>query len=190
MDGMARPADSIVEQVWGTRPMTNFARIAALAVVAAAVSTPALAVPAGTPVSPNANAKASINVKKPLTLTLVDDMSFGNVTVLDNGTITMARDGTITCNSAQLTCASTGTPAKYNVTGTNQQVVKVNTASTVTLTNPTSDTLTLNLDAPGTVTLTNAGAPGTDFTIGGNIALLASTPEGLYTGDLDVTVEY
>ena len=31
---------------------------------------------------------------------------------------------------------------------------------------------------------------GTDFNVGGAVAVLASSPEGLYVGDINVTVEY
>lgn len=172
--------------------MKNSARIAALAVIAAAVGTPAFAAPAGTavgPVSPNTNAKASINIKKPLTLKSTQDMDFGDVTVLDAGTISMDKTGTITCVATALTCGATGSAATYNVTGTNNQPVTV-TAPNVSLTGSNGGTLTLVLSAPTTVTLTNAGSPGTDFSIGGSIAIPASVNEGPYTGDLNITVEY
>lgn len=166
--------------------MTKFARIAALAAAVAFVATPAVAAP----VTPsNGNAKASVNVIKPLTLTSVDDMVFGDVTVLDSGAVLMDNAGNLTC-SGGLTCAATGQAAKYNITGTNNQLVTV-TAPDVVLTNTvTSTTLNLRVDAPASVRLTNAGAPGTDFSFGGRIPIAASTQEGLYEGDLDVTVEY
>lgn len=172
--------------------MMKFARIAALAAVAAVVSTPALAVPTGTPVgpvAPNTNAKASVNIKKPLTLKSTADLDFGDVTVLDSGTISMDRTGVIACVATELTCAASGTPATYNVTGANNQAVTV-TAPDVSLSGSNGGTLTLVLNAPTSVTLTNAGSPGTDFNIGGSISIPASVNEGLYTGDLDVTVEY
>nr|WP_294851327.1 DUF4402 domain-containing protein [uncultured Sphingomonas sp.] len=172
--------------------MTKFARIAALAAATALFSAPAFAAPVGPTIpsgATNGNAKASVNVIKPLTLTSVDDMQFGDVTVLDSGAILMDKDGNITC-SGGLTCATTGQPSKYNIRGTNNQLVTV-TAPDVTLTNATtSTTLALRVDAPGSVRLTNAGAPGTDFTFGGRIPIPASTAEGLYEGYLDVTVEY
>lgn len=172
--------------------MTKLARIAALAAATALFSAPALAAPVGPTVpvgATNGNAKASVNVIKPLTLTAIDDMLFGDVTVLDSGAILMDNAGNLTC-SGGLTCAATGQAAQYNITGTNNQLVTV-TAPDVTLTNTVSSTtLALRVDAPASVRLTNAGAPGTNFSFGGRIPIPASTAEGLYEGYLDVTVEY
>ena len=64
----------------------------------------------------------------------------------------------------------------------------------MTLTN-TSDplatlTLVLNGHGPTSLALGNSGSTGTNFTLGGEIAIAAGTPAGLYEGDLNVTVEY
>jgi hypothetical protein len=50
--------------------------------------------------------------------------------------------------------------------------------------------LTLDLTAPTTVTLPNSGATGFNFSVGGSIAVAASTRDGVYNGDLNVTVDY
>ena len=39
-------------------------------------------------------------------------------------------------------------------------------------------------------TLTNSGAPGTNFNVGGQITILPTTAEGVYSGNMDVTVDY
>jgi len=67
--------------------------------------------------------------------------------------------------------------AKYNVRGTNNQLVTI-FAPNVTLTNANNplQTLLMTVSSPGTVMLTNAGAPGNDFSLGGSITV-ASTPE-------------
>ena len=59
----------------------------------------------------------------------------------------------------------------------------------VTLSNGT-DSLTLVLNGPATVNLTNSGSTGTVFNIGGSIAIDEDVSEGTYTGELAVTVEY
>ena len=43
--------------------------------------------------------------------------------------------------------------------------------------------------APATITLTNSGAPGSDFGIGGSIEI-PSTADGTYSGNVTVTAEY
>ena len=65
-------------------------------------------------------------------------------------------------------------------------------APNVTLTSQSDPTKTLVLvvDSPGTVTLDNGGKKGTNFSVGGSIALSSATAGGLYTGTFDVIVDY
>lgn len=138
----------------------------------------------------NGPVQAHATIVKPLTLTKVSDMDFGSIVVQDNGTASLSNSGTLTC-PATLTCAGTGTPAEYTVTGTNNQVVYI-TAPNVTLTNTGNPgtPLTLVLTGPSQITLPNSGASGINFKLGGDLAIAASTKEGVYQGDLAVTVNY
>ena len=169
--------------------MTNLLRMTLAASVAALTLTSAPAVAAPTS-SSNGPATARARVVKPLTLTRTSHMDFGDIVVQDAGVATLAMGGALTC-SVTLTCAATGTPAAYLVTGTNNQVVTVS-APDVTLTNAANPgtPLTLDLNAPASVLLPNSGASGQDFSVGGSIAIAATTREGVYTGDLAVTVDY
>jgi hypothetical protein len=90
-----------------------------------------------------------------------------------------------------VTCAGATAVAKYNVTGSNNQSVRVS-APDVTLVNQadSSKTLTLTADSPATVALPNSGNQGVDFPIGGSITLSSSTASGTYTGTFNVTVDY
>ena len=163
--------------------MTNLLRMTLAASVAALTLTSAPAVAAPTS-SSNGPATARARIVKPLTLTRVTHMDFGDIVVQDAGTATLAMGG-------GLTCAATGTPAAYLVTGTNNQVVTV-TAPDVSLTNAANPgtPLTLDLNAPASILLPNSGATGENFSVGGSIAVAATTRDGLYTGDLAVTVDY
>lgn len=169
--------------------MTKFTRMTLAASVAALTltSAPATAAPTG---SSNGAATARARIVKPLTLTRTSHMDFGDIVVQDAGVATLTMGGALSCTGG-LVCAATGTPAAYLVTGTNNQVVTVS-APDVTLTNAANPgtPLTLDLTAPTTVTLPNSGASGLDFSVGGSIAVAASTREGVYTGDLNVTVDY
>jgi hypothetical protein len=172
--------------------MTNFIRMTSLAASVAALTltaTPALAAPSSAGANPAATARAQI--VKPLTLVKVTDLDFGTIVVQDGGTATMTQAGALSCTAVNLTCAATGTPAEYKVTGTNNQVVHV-TKPDVTLTNQdgSGTTLTLVLDGPADVTLPNSGASGTNFKLGGSINIAASTREGVYSGNMLVTVQY
>ena len=161
--------------------------LAATAATLVLVAAPAAAAP--TSVS-NGPVQAHATIVKPLTLTKKFDLDFGSIVVQDNGTVTMDTAGNLTCSST-LTCAATGTPAQYNVTGTNNQTVYI-TAPDVTLTNATDPgtPLTLTLSGPTSVTLPNSGTTGTNFNLGGSMAIAATTKDGTYVGDLNVTVNY
>ena len=169
--------------------MTNLLRMTLAASVAAVTltSVPAVAAPTS---SSNGPATARARIVKPLTLTRTSHMDFGDIVVQDAGVATLAMGGALTC-SVTLTCAATGTPAAYLVTGTNNQVVTV-TAPDVSLTNAANPgtPLTLDLNAPASILLPNSGATGENFSVGGSIAVAATTRDGLYTGDLAVTVDY
>jgi hypothetical protein len=161
--------------------------LAATGVALTLIGAPAAAAP--TSVS-NGPVQAHATIVKPLTLTKVSDMDFGSIVVQDNGTASLSNTGALVC-PATLTCAASGTPAEYTVTGSNNQVVFV-TKPNVTLTNQSdsTQTLTLVLTGPASVTLPNSGTSGINFKLGGDLAIAASTKEGVYQGDLAVTVNY
>lgn len=139
------------------------------------------------------NVPVHAKVVKPLVLKHVQNLSLGTV-VLDRGAwsgarLSLARDGTLTCPT-ELTCTGFSRVAIYNVSGSNQ-TVRVS-APNVTLVNqrePTA-TLTMVVDSPATVTLTNAGNKGVNFPLGGAINLDSTTPSGTYVGTFNVTVDY
>ena len=171
--------------------MTKLARFAALAVAVTLVATPALAVP----VAASPKAKATAKIVRPLTLTAIQDLNFGTIVV---GTLTAAQTvavsqaGVLSGCTGALTCSGTVAQARYNVTGTN--AMTVNIASTASnLTNTTSggsELLAFSPNAPATVLLTNSGSPGNNFNVGGSISIAPTTVDGLYVGNIEVTVDY
>jgi hypothetical protein len=169
--------------------MIKFARMAALAAAATLVVAPAVAAPVGI-VPPAAPVTATARIVKPLTLERVGDMDFGQIVVQDAGTATMTTAGAVSC-TANLTCSGTTTAARYLVKGTNNQVVTV-TAPDVSLTNAADSLTPLTLDLTNTTSLTisNSGQAGTALDLGGSIAIPANVRDGVYTGTLNVTVEY
>ncbi|QDP19564.1 DUF4402 domain-containing protein [Sphingomonas xanthus] len=171
--------------------MTNFARFAVVAAATALFATPAAAAPVGA--SPKA--KASARIVRPLTLTATRDLDFGTIVVGSipgAQTVSVSQAGVLTCGTSGLTCSGTVSSAQYNVTGTNNMQVNI-TATASNLTNTTSggsETLAFSPNAPASVTLTNSGAPGNNFTVGGSIVIGTATVDGLYSGDIEVTVDY
>ncbi|HWI88795.1 MAG TPA: DUF4402 domain-containing protein [Sphingomicrobium sp.] len=157
----------------------------------------ALAAPATTNQAFAASAIIKVNAKatKPLTLTRVQDLDLGTI-VLAPGTwsgaaISISQAGVFSCPNPNTSCTGAPLVATYNVSGSNNEVVKV-TAPNVTLTNQSDPTQTLVLvvDSPSSVTLATGGKKGTNFSIGGSITLDSATAGGLYAGTFDVTVDY
>jgi hypothetical protein len=142
----------------------------------------------------NVNASARASVIKPLVLRSVQDLDLGTLLLApgtwSGSTVTLSPAGVLTC-PLNLTCSGATQAAVYNVQGSNQQTVMIN-APDVTLVNQSdpSSTLTLILDSPSSIVLTNSGAPGRDFTIGGSITLDSTTAGGQYSGTFEVTAEY
>jgi hypothetical protein len=134
------------------------------------------------------------NLSKPLTLEWVQDLNLGSITLgpgtWSGATVSISRAGAFSCTNANVTCTGAAQVATYNVTGNNGQVVRI-TAPNVTLVNQNdpNQTLTLVVDRPVSITLTNSGKPGQNFSIGGSITVSSSTASGTYSGTFDVTVD-
>ena len=153
--------------------------------------TSALAVPA---YAVTQSASVSAQVVKPLTLTALQDLDLGTVTLgsgsWSGASVAISQAGVFTC-SIKVTCTGTPQVAQFNVTGTNKMVVQIS-APNVTLVNQNNATQTLSLivDSPGQVTLPNAGQQGVNFSVGGSVTLSSTTVGGTYRGTIDVTVNY
>ncbi len=134
------------------------------------------------------------NVSKPLTLEWVQDLDLGSVTLgpgaWSGATVSISRGGVFSCTNANVTCTGATKVATYNVTGSNGQIVRI-AAPNVTLVNQNdpTQTLTLVVDSPASITLTNSGKPGLNFSIGGSISVGSSTAGGTYSGTFNVTVD-
>ena len=153
----------------------------------AAGASPALAV--------TQNASVNATVVKPLTLTSLQNLDLGTITLgtgtFSNAVVGISRTGVFNCANANTICTGARQVAQYKVTGSNKQVVLIS-APNVTMINqadPTK-TLTLAVDSPGQVTLTSSGEPGLTFGIGGSITLSSTTAPGTYVGTFHVTVDY
>jgi len=140
-------------------------------------------------------AQVQASVVKPLILTSLQNLDLGTMTLgpgtWSNATVSISRAGVFSCTNANVICTGATQVASYNVSGTNNRVVLIS-APNVTLVNqgdPTK-TLTLVVDKLASVTLTNSGPPGTNFSLGGSITLSSTTAGGTYSGTFNVTVDY
>jgi len=165
--------------------------IAAGAAALAFTATQAVAAPVAASTPATANAK----IYRPLILTSSRNLDFGTIvmgTVAAGGeNVTLTAAGGFTCGAGNLTCSGTPTTAQYNVQGSNNAVVRILVGAS-TLSNGSGGTVAFAplAPAPATVTLTNSGAPGNNFNVGGQITILPTTAEGVYSGNMDVTVDY
>jgi hypothetical protein len=171
------------------RGMTTRAGILALAAASSALC---CAMPA---FAATQNASVNANVVKPLTLTSLQNLDLGTITLKpgtwSSANVGISRTGVFSCNTANLVCTGLTQVARYKVTGTNKQNVSI-TAPSVTLVNqgdPTKN-LTLVVDSPAQLQLTSSGEPGSNFDIGGSITLSPTTAAGTYQGTFNVTVDY
>lgn len=141
------------------------------------------------------NASVSANVLKPLTLAAQQNLDLGTITLgvgsWSGAAVGISRTGVFSCATTWLVCTGAPRVARYKVTGSNKQMVRI-TAPSVTLVNQADPTKTLVMivDSPGTVLLTSSGAPGTTFDLGGTITLNSTTATGDYLGRFNVTVDY
>lgn len=167
--------------------MNKIVKMAALA-AAALAAVPAVAAPVGVTGAPPS---ASARIIKPLTLTATGTLNFGTIVmnnVTADRTVTLNADTSITC-ATELVCAANGTVPTYNVRGTQGQTVNI-IKNASTLNGSNGGTLTLTPVGAASVPLSNSGSPGEDFTIGGSITIGAATVDGVYTGTVDVQVDY
>lgn len=157
---------------------------AAAALMASA--SPALAAPI---------ASVSATIVKPVTLTWVQDLDLGTLTLgpgaWTSAAVGISKTGVFSCTNPNVICTGPTQVAKYNVVGTNKMVITID-APDVRMTNQRdpSQTLTLKVDNPGSVTLTNSGQPGSTFSLGGSVVVSPSTADGTYSGTFNVTVNY
>ncbi len=168
--------------------MTSFVRhlILFLGGCASALAAPADAV--------TQSASVNAQVVKPLTLSALQDLNLGTVTLgsgsWSGASVGISQGGVFSC-SIKVTCTGAPQAAQFNVTGTNKMVVLIS-APNVTLVNQnnSSQTLSLIVDSPSQVTLPNAGVQGVTFNVGGSVTLSSATVGGTYRGTINVTVNY
>ena len=173
--------------------MSKFLRLSALAAAAVAFTATQAA---AAPVTATKDATAHARILRPLQLTSTQNLDLGDIVLSGStaftATVGISKDGTtFNCDggSGNVTCSGTHQAAIYNVSGTQGQAVTI-AAGNVTLKDAAGDQLTLVPDFTSSMTLTNSGAPGDDFNVGGSISVSDTTPDGVYTGTFAVTAEY
>ena len=167
--------------------MTVFSRIIAKLAALALLGV----VPFGHVQAAQTTIQASAKVVKSLELSSKQNLDFGTITLSGTPgtyTVSLSMAGVLTCPSGA-TCAGAPMPAVMNASGSKSLSVRITVAASNLVNSVDGSTLSFTPNAPASLTLTNSGAPGTDFNIGGSIAI-PSTADGTYTGNIVVTADY
>ena len=159
--------------------------------IAACAAAPALAAP----VSVTAPVEVRAKVVRPLMLSSTGSLNFG--TIILNG-LTASRTVSLTTTNirncgggtAELVCSGATSVPTYTVRGTNNQTVTIIKTATNLVNAANGATLSMTLAGPATITITNSGANGANFTIGASITIAPTTSDGLYSGSVNVQVDY
>ena len=175
--------------------MNKSLRIMSLAATVAAVAltaTPAFAVTA------SSDATAKVRVLTPLTLSSSQNFDLGDIvlsgTAPYTATVKLSDANVRTC-AASVTCSGTTSVAVYDLTGTKGQDVTID-APDVTLTGPGGATLTLKTTDSSSnpyyqTSVTIDATTGTaSVSIGGEVTVADTTPDGVYNGTFAVTAAY
>jgi len=146
------------------------------------------------PIAASPKAEAQVMLIKPLSLVSVNDMDFATLGVTTGGTATIDPvGGTMTVTGGLLHLAGTPAPARYSGAALKRTVVNIRV--------PKQPVLIRRLGGTETLTVSNFTLDGQDkrnladaayftFAVGARVTIPAGTVDGVYSGDIDVTVQY
>ena len=128
-------------------------------------------------------------VLQQITATSTSDLDFGTVVPgTSASTVTVLSSGVRTCGSG-VTCTGTPTPPAWQITATPLRTIYWNGTPTVTVTNGTGDTMTVNLLNLNSIH--NMPVSGSDnIAIGAILQIGANQPDGDYSGVFTVDFSY
>jgi hypothetical protein len=146
------------------------------------------------PVAASPTAKGRMLLVKPLTLTRTADLDFAMLGVTTGGSATINPiTGVMTVTGGLLHIDGTPSPARYAGAATKQTVVNIRIPKQPLLIRRVGGTETLsvnNFTLDGQDKRTLANQPFFTFAVGATITVPAGAVEGVYVGDVDVTVQY
>ena len=153
----------------------------------------ALATAASPAAAATITATTSANVNKALLLSNVQNLDFGTLTLTGatgTRTIVLSQAGVLTCATG-IVCSGTVKTARFNVQGSNNNTALLTYAGS-TLSNGVtgSETIPFTPSGPASLAITNSGAPGTNFDVGGTLTVSSTLAGGTYTGTITVTADY
>lgn len=156
------------------------------------LSLPATGSAAAAPASPPA--QSQVLVLKPLILERIADMDFATLGVTTGGTATIDPiSGAMTVNGGLIHVGGTPSPARFAGAASKKSVVNIRV--------PKQPVLLRRVGGTETLSVTNFTLDGQDkknlaeqesfiFAVGAQITVPAGTVEGVYEGEIDITVHY
>lgn len=146
------------------------------------------------PVAASPSARNHALILIPLTLTKLEDLSFGTIIPSAvSGTVTVPANGSapITAGGITLVASDPTHPAQFGGAGTPGRLVVIDLQNPGTLSDGFGNTVAvLAVTLDGSVLRTIDAAHSLFFKVGGVLQVNANQPEGLYEADVDVTVSY
>jgi hypothetical protein len=146
------------------------------------------------PVRASPKAQGQVTLVKPLTLQRVNDLDFATLGVTTGGTATIdPLTGAMSVSGGLVRLVGTPSPARYAGAATKNTVVNIKVPKQAVLITRFGGTETLSvsnftLDGQDKRTLAQSGS--FIFAVGAQITVPAGTVDGLYTGEIDVTIQY
>jgi Domain of unknown function (DUF4402) len=172
--------------------MMGRARLCLTAALPLALLAPAVGLAA--PISPPANPSGQVALMRPLTLTKLNDMDFGNLGVTANGTavINPVTD-TMTTTGGVLSLGGSPRAATFRgvAQGSSVVIIRIPTGGINLTRVGGTETILLNnftLDGQSKRAMAQAGI--FDFKVGATLRPALGQVDGLYTGTFDVTIQY
>lgn len=155
----------------------------------------AVAPAAAAPVGAIINAPVKVKVVKPLTLTATGSLNFGTILIdglTANHIVSLSPSNVLDCGggTTQLVCSGATSVPTFTVRGTNNMTATIIKSSSSLVNAANGASLVMTLSGPASITFTNSSAKGVNFTIGASITLTPTTSDGLYSGTVNVQVDY
>ena len=147
------------------------------------------------PDSATALAQVKVTIVRPLMLTSTGSLNFGTIILnglTGNRAVSLSTTNIRNCGggTAELICSGATSVPTYTVRGTNNQTATIIKTATNLVNASTGATLLMTPIGPASITFTNSSSQGVNFTIGASITLTPATGDGLYTGSVNVQVDY
>lgn len=144
--------------------------------------------------SPNKNATGSARVLRPLTLLKTADMDFATVAVTTGGTATIdPYTGQMSLSGGLVQVGGNPSPARYLGAGSLFTIVVIQLPTQPVQIRRFGGTETLtvsNFTLDGSPYKLLIGYPGFTFAVGAQLTVPAGTLDGVYVGNINVTVDY